>query len=153
MVCPAPAAAASQAQQPQQQQGPQELPASVDAFLAAFSQRSVEQMAACLAPDASYSNLSLASGPFVGRQAVQGALAALVRSAPASWRLVLGDAACTPSSAAIVWHFEDGAGRPVPFGRGLSFYRLDEVRPRAAGCCCCCCRLWRLPRKRSSLQR
>lgn len=123
----APAAAAAQDQPAQAQPGQQALPASVAAFLDAFGQRSVEGMAACLSLDASYSNLSLAGSPFAGRAAAQAALAALVRGAPPSWRLLIDDAACTPSSASVVWHFEDGSGRPVPFGRGLAFYRLDSV--------------------------
>lgn len=127
------ATAAQQLQPHQQQPAAHNLPPAVAAFLEAFSsRRSVDGMVACLSDDATYLNLSLAPQPFVGHQTVAGVLADLVRSAPPEWRLVLDDAVSGGdteggAAASVVYHIEDGAGRPVPLSQGVAFYRLDQV--------------------------
>ncbi|PSC71764.1 KRAB-A domain-containing 2-like [Micractinium conductrix] len=73
-----------------------------------------------------YTHLSHAT-PYVGKQAVRGALASLVGGAPADWRLEVDDASSGGGAVTLVFHLADGAGRPVPLSRGVAFYRLNAA--------------------------
>ncbi len=100
-------------------------------FYTAVNARDLDSAASFLADDVLYEDMIYAQ-PFSGKAAVRAHLARVFAAVPRDFQFVVDDVTAEDTtSAGLTWHVEL-SGVPFPFGRGVSFYRLDGAKRRIA---------------------
>ncbi|KAL6890548.1 hypothetical protein ACP4OV_008803 [Aristida adscensionis] len=97
-------------------------------FYAGVNRRDLAAVAPLIAEGCVYEDLVFPR-PFVGRDQILGFFGEFMGSISPDLQFVIDDiSAADPAAVGVTWHLE-WRGRPFPFSRGCSFYRLLDSQP------------------------
>eukprot|EP00613_Pedinella_sp_CCMP2098_P055662 CAMPEP_0171896252 /NCGR_PEP_ID=MMETSP0992-20121227/47473_1 /TAXON_ID=483369 /ORGANISM="non described non described, Strain CCMP2098" /LENGTH=227 /DNA_ID=CAMNT_0012524241 /DNA_START=281 /DNA_END=961 /DNA_ORIENTATION=+ len=97
--------------------------AAVQRYFDAWNRRDMKEACAQFAEECAYEDTQYASS-FVGKEALEAHLNRVAEALPPTFQFCIDDLADGGSVVGVQWHVEN-QGKPLPFTRGCSMYRVD----------------------------